>query len=244
MARHALWLLFFCLVVVTFSFRWDEEKPDIDAFLGMTRNAAIDADIREKSILELGRRGGPDAVRKLMALGNEDTYFNFAAVNALGAIQGPEVARYLEEKCFHADPRMVAAAVSSLAQIEGAAAVPPIAVVLERNRHRDDGHQDWVCSACVKALGDLAVPSAWSVLALELEKTVGVTLHYEYGSKVVAALGEIGNPACREALSAYMERLQAAKGKHFGNPKGEHYFQSKIDEVGGVLSRLRSCQSP
>ena len=154
-------------------------------------------------------------------------------------LKEPDVAAYLEAKLTHGDPRMVAAAVVSLARVEGAAAVEKIAAVLDRNRRRDDGHQDIVCTTCVETFKELRVPSALPALALELEKTVGVTLHHEYGSKVVAAIGEIGDPAGVGALQAYAERLRALKVKQSGNPKGEQYFQSKIDEVVATMTRLQ-----
>jgi len=219
-------------------------KIDIEEFLAMARNGAIDADVREKSIMELGRRGGPDAISKLMALGNADTYFNFAAVNALATLPTPAVAAYLEAKCFHADPRMVSAAVSSLAKVEGAAAVPKIADVLERNRIRDDGFQDLICAQCVNTLKELDVSSALPVLVLELEKTVGVSLQYEYGSAVVSAMGKIGDPAGLAALEAYAERLKALKVRPSNPEMGVQYFQSKIDEVEGTMNQLRSRQFP
>lgn len=222
----------------------DRVRKDINEFLEMTRNTAINADVREKFIMELGRRGGPDAIPKLMALGNEETYFNFAALKALANLPTPEVAAYLEAKCFHPDPRMVSAAVSSLAKVEGAAAVPKIADVLARNRIRDDGFQDLICAQCVNTLKELGVSSALPVLLLELEKTVGVSLQYEYGSTVVAAVGEIGDPAGLAALEAYAERLKALKARQPNREMGVQYFQSKIDEVEGVIKLLRSHQFP
>lgn len=216
-----------------------ERSDDVTEFLNMARNAAIDADEREKRIMELGQQGGADAIRKLSALGNADTYFNFAALNALSAIIDPDVATYLQSKLTHSDPRMVAAAVTSLAKVQGAEAVPQIALVLERNRRRDDGFQDIVCTACVNAFKNLRASSALPALALELEKTVGVTLHYEYGSTVVSAIDEIGDPAGVGALHDYIERLRALKASNSDDPKSEHYIQSKIDEALAATERLQ-----
>jgi hypothetical protein len=215
---------------------------DLAEFLNMAKNPAIATDEREDRIMALGRQSGAEATRKLMALGNEDTYLNFAALKALGTVKSPEVATYLETKLTNGDPRMVAAAVMSLASVKGEAAIAQIAGVLNKNRLREDGHQDIVCGACVTALTDLHASSALPTLVLELEKTVGVTLHHEYGSRVVAAIREIGNPAGVEALRAYTERLRALKSQQTGNPKGEQYFQSKLDEVASTIIRLQSGQ--
>jgi HEAT repeat protein len=208
-------------------------------FLSMAKNPAIPPDDRENRIMALGRQGDSEATRKLMALGNEDTYLNFAALRALGTIKHPEVTAYLETKLTNGDPRLVAAAVVSLAGAKGEASIAQIAGVLETNRLREDGHQDIVCSACIDALTELRASAALPALALELEKTVGVTLHHEYGSRVVEAIREIGDPAGVEALQAYAERLRTLKGKQSDNPKGEQYFQSKIDEVATAIVRLQ-----
>ena len=215
---------------------------DLAEFLNMAKNPAIAADEREDRIMALGRQSGAEATRKLMALGNEDTYLNFAALKALGTVKNPEVAAYLDAKLTNGDPRMVAAAVMSLAGVKGEASIAQIAGVLKKNRLREDGHQDIVCGACVTALTDLHASSALPTLVLELEKTVGVTLHHEYGSRVVAAIREIGDPAGVEALRAYAERLRALKSQQSGNPKGEQYFQSKLDEVASTIARLQSGQ--
>lgn len=215
---------------------------DLSEFLNMAKNPAIAADEREDRIMALGRQSGAEATRKLMALGNEDTYLNFAALKALGTFKSPEVAAYLDAKLTNGDPRMVAAAVVSLADVKGEASIAQIAGVLKKNRLREDGHQDIVCGACVSALTDLHASSALPTLVLELEKTVGVTLHHEYGSRVVAAIREIGDPAGVESLRAYAVRLLALKSQQSGNPKGEQYFQSKLDEVASTIAQLQSGQ--
>lgn len=212
---------------------------ELAAFLAMAKNTAIAPDEREAHIAELGKKGGTDASRKLMALGDEDTYLNFAAVRSLGAINSPEVTAYLETKLRDGDPRVVAEAVGSLAKIEGVEAIPWIAEVLIRNRRRDDGHQDIVCTACIEALKKIRAPSALRVLASELELTVGISLHHEYGSKVVEAIAEIGDPSGVSILRSYAERLQSLKVSQTGNPKGEQYFQSKIDEAMMAISQIQ-----
>jgi HEAT repeat protein len=205
----------------------------------MARNPTIAADERENRIMALGRQADSEATRKLMALGNEDTYLNFAALKALGTIKHPEVTAYLETKLTNGDPRLVATAVLSLAGVKGDTSVAQIARVLEENRLREDGHQDIVCAACIDAFTQLRSSAALPALALELEKTVGVTLHHEYGSRVVEAIREIGDPAGVKPLQAYAERLHALKGKQSGNPKGERYFQSKMDEVATAIAWLQ-----
>lgn len=211
---------------------------DAAAFVAMAKDAAIDADERERCIMELGRTGDPAAAGALMALGNEDTYLNFAAVNAMANIKSREVEAYLVGKLQHGDPRMIAAAAGSLAAVAGKDAVPPIGAALENNRLRADGQQDVVCAACVEAFKRIGDAAALPALAEELEKTVGVSLSYDYGSRIVAAILAIGDPAGIPILQAYVARLGELAAGSTDNPKAEYFFQSEIRKATEAIDHL------
>jgi hypothetical protein len=124
----------------------------------------------------------------------------------------------------------------SLAQVQGAEAIPAIAVTIAANRQRADGFQDTVCAAGVKALGEIGSPQAIPALAEEFEKTVGKTLQHEYGSQVVAAFKAIGDPAGVPALEAYAQRLQTQRDGMDNNLMGQRYLEGKIKEVRDVIA--------
>ncbi len=201
-------------------------------------DASLPVAQRMAEIGQLGQRGEADAVQTLMKLGDTYTYLNFAAVEALGNVKTPEVARYLEGKTGDKDPKIVVAAMQSLAHVQGTEAIPAIAATLAANRQRPDGFQDTVCAAGVKALGEIGSPLAIPVLAEEFEKTVGKTLQHEYGSQVVAAFKAIGDPAGVPALEAYALRLQTQRDGMDKNPMGQHYLEGKIKEVREAIAAL------
>lgn len=210
----------------------------VSTVVAMAKDTLIDADERQRRIMELGEDGGRAATRALMVLGDEDTYLNFAAINAMASIKDPEIEAYLVEKLQHGDPRMVAAAAASLAAIAGRTAVPSIAATLKENRSRADGQQDVVCAACVEALKRIGDASALPALAEELEKTVGVSLSYDYGSRVVSVIREIGDAAGIPTLQSYVERLSELKSGSAGNSKAEHFFQSEITKATEAIAHL------
>ena len=211
---------------------------DVASFVAMARDVSIDAVEREQRIMELGRQGGPDAARRLMALGDEDTYLNFAALQALAGIPDPAVADYLTRKLEHGDPRMVAVAAVSLAAVQGPSAVASIAETLERNRLRPDGQQDVVCAACVEALQQIGDPAALPVLAAELDQTVGVSLSYDYGARIVSAIRAIGDPAGIATLQSYADRLRALQAAATDNPQAQHFFQREIDKTMAAITYI------
>jgi len=203
----------------------------IAASIARFADASIPLEKRMAEIEQLGQRGDADAVQTLMTLGDTYTYLNFQAIEALGRVKTPEVARYLVGKTNDTDPKIVAAAMRSLAQVQGAEAIPVIAATLAANRQRPDGFQDTVCAAGVKALGGIGSAQAIPALAEEFEKTVGKTLQHEYGSQVVAAFKAIGDPSGVPALEAYAQRLQTQRDAMGKNPMGQHYLEDKIKEV-------------
>jgi HEAT repeat protein len=193
---------------------------------------------RLKELEALVRRGDAFTASVLECLGDKRTYLNYAAVEALGRVQEPGVADYLKGKLTDGDPRVLAAAVRSLAKQQGDAAVPSIAAVVKGNRQRPDGFQDTVCAACVQALADTKSPRAIPLLDAELRETVGTTLQYEYGSQVVQALVAIHDSAARPVLLAYADRLTAQEQKAGNNLMGQRYMQAKIKEARDAAEAL------
>lgn len=194
-------------------------------------DAAVPVEEREAELAALAKAGDDNAATVLMALGNEHTYLNYAAIQALAGVQSPVVSVYLQGKLEDADPRIVASAARSLAGREGAAAVPAIAAAIRKNRQRADGFQDMVCAACAAALGETRSAQAVPVLDAELRETVGFTLQYEYGSKVIKALVATGQTGACEVIRAYAERLSRGLPEKADNPMGKRYMEDKIREA-------------
>jgi HEAT repeat protein len=203
------------------------------------RDSSIPVEERRAEIASLAERGDEPSVRVLMDLGDDHTYLNWAAVEALGRTGSNEVIRYLRGKLTHPDPRVLCSAVKGLARAAGTASVRDVAEVLERNRERPDGCEDMVCSTCVGALGEIGSAKAIPALRRELEGTVGTSLHYEYGSAVVAALRAIGDSAAGPVLAAYARRLARAREEMSDNPLGREYMEAKISEALGAAEAVR-----
>ena len=199
---------------------------------------------RLKTVDYLASKGDEESVSILMALGDAKAYLNAAAVEALGSTRDVRVPAYLKGKLTHTDPLVIAGAVRALARVEGKKAIPRISKVLKDNRRRPDGFEDVVCNACVEAFSRIQSASAVPVLRIELKETVGRFLQYDYGSRIVAALKHIGDPAGRPVLLAYAERLSVEKGKTKDNPMAQRYFQDKIEEARAAAAVLKTDKQP
>jgi hypothetical protein len=194
-------------------------------------DAGVPVAKRLADLAELEKKGDAEAAAILMALGNEPTYLNYAAVQALGGVKAAGVAEYLAGKLADPDPRVICAAVKSLVRQRGDAAVGDIAATVKANRQRPDGFQDTVCAACAEALGETRSAQAVPVLDAELRETVGTTLQHEYGSQVVRALAATGRTEAKPVLLAYAERLSRELSKYDDNPMGKRYIEGKIAEA-------------
>ena len=199
---------------------------------------AVPIDTRQAELAALAKSGGTDAAAVLMALGDEHTYLNSAAIEALGGVKAEGVAAYLTGKMTDGDPRVLAAAVKSLARQQGETAVPAIATVVRNNRQRPDGFQDMVCAACVQALGETRSARAIPVLDAELRETVGTTLHQDYGSEIVRALSALHLAEARPVLSAYADRMSQTLPLYDSNPLGKRYIEGKINEARAAAASL------
>lgn len=201
-------------------------------------DAGVPVTKRLAELAELAGKGNFDSATLLMTLGSEHTYLNYAAVQALGGVKAAGVREYLVGKLADPDPRVVCAAVKSLVQQRGEAAVGDIAVTVKANRRRADGFEDTVCAACAEALGETRSAQAVPVLESELKEAVGVTLQHEYGSQVVRALAATGRLEARPVLLAYADRLSRELPKYDDNPMGKRYVEGKIAEARQAAERL------
>lgn len=201
-------------------------------------DTAVPVAQRLRELEQLGTKGDEESVSVLKAVGDAETYLNYAAIEALGRARLPGVTEYLAEKLSNPDSRVVCAAVKSLATLEGAKAVSKIGVTLKANRSRSDGHQDLVCGTCVEALGAIGVPAAIPLLGAELKETRGVTLSYTYGSQVVAALKKIGDPAGRPVLLEYADQLAVEAKSKPPDPMVQEYLQGLIREARNAAETL------
>ena len=203
-------------------------------------DASVPVTTRLAELADLAKKGDAASAPFLMVLGNEHTYLNYAAVQALGSVKAADVTEYLTGKLADPDPRVVCAAVKSLVRQRGEAAVEDLAATVKANRRRPDGFEDTVCAACAEALGDTRSAKAVPVLEAELKETVGVTLQYEYGSQVVKALAATGRMEARPVLLAYAERLSRDLTKYDDNLMGKRFIEGKIAEARQAAESLGS----
>lgn len=210
----------------------------VNAAVERFKDASIPIEERMNDVQALARKGDAEAIGTLMALGSEDTYLNYLAVEALAKAKSADVAPYLQAKLQDRDPRIISAAVKGLSAQLGETAVPDIAKTMVANRKRDDGYQDAVCAACVDALAATRSSTAIPALGAELADTVGYTLQHDYGSRVVQALKTIDDSAAKPALEAYVARLKQQLAGMSGHPMGETYLKGKIDEAMKVIDGL------
>jgi hypothetical protein len=181
-----------------------------------------------KEIAELGRKADPDSIRVLMSLGDEQTYLNWAAVEALGYCRGREVEMYLERKLSDPNVRVLIRAVRSYAQVMDKRAAPKLIDVLIQNRIRSDGMEESVAIEAAKALGSIGTPEAVTALLEELDRTSQGERRLEFGSVLVGMMPLNGGERIRIALNEYATRLET---RHPSNPKVKEYIASKVAEA-------------
>jgi hypothetical protein len=206
--------------------------PEIRAAVDRFKDVSIPVAQRQKELGDLARKADDQSVKTLMALGDEPTYLNWAAVEALGSLAAearwPAVLEYLRGKCADPDARVLCAALRSLARQAREEAVPDIAAAMERNRIRPDGHEQMVLNAAVEALSSTGSPRIAPHLLAELGRSEEKGWSPEYGSLLVAALRPYGTDEVRAAIRAYADRLAARVPK---DAMAGEYLRKKIAEA-------------
>jgi hypothetical protein len=184
------------------------------------RAAAIDA---------LARAGDAEALRLLLDLADAGVYLSWRAVEALGALRDPAPpAGYLRRKLGAADPRVAAAAVRALERRGGPGDVAALAAALRHNSRRADGLGETINAEAVRALGASGSAAAAPALIAELARVQREGTNLEYGSQLVAALGQIATPSARRAVDAYGAWLASALPD---DPLARRYHLDKIAEA-------------
>jgi len=210
----------------------NEPTPELCAAVARFKDTTVPLDVRRCEIEAMGKKADERFIRVLMALGNEKTYLNWAAIEALGTIPNeycrPDVIEYLKSKLSDPDARVLCSALRSLALQACEAAIPDIAATMEHNRVREDGFQEMVLGAGVTALEQIWSPRIVPVLAAELERSDEKGWSLQYGSHIVAALRRIGSAEGRAAAAAYAGRLAARRPD---DPIAGAYFAKKIAEA-------------
>jgi len=219
--------------------------PEIRRQVEHFKDPSVDENVCLRELEDLAARADAASIEILKALGSEHTYLNSAAVEMLGKVKGhADLADYLRGKLTDPDPRVLSAAVQSMAQQQGVAAVGEIEKVIQDNRQRPDGFQDMVCAASVRALADTKSTAAIPVLDAELRETVGPILNHDYGSQVVAALLAIGDSKAQPVLLAYADRLSEMLTRSDANPMGRAYIEAKIKEAREAAALLEKSLQP
>ena len=187
---------------------------------------------RRRDISILAKRGDAHSVEILMALGDEKTYLNWAAVEALGNCLKPEVTEYLKGKLTSDETRVLSSAIRSYARHRGEGAVPELTELLKKNRTRPDGYEMEIQSEIVKVLAKLNALEAVPALTEELGRYEEQGWNLEYGSIVVAALGRIGTPKAHAAITAYAGGLDGMKPE---DQLAKKYYEDKIAEAQAAI---------
>jgi HEAT repeat protein len=204
------------------------QGDDVRAELARFKDTKRPLKQRRRDISILAKRGDARSIEILMALGDENTYLNWAAVEALGRCLKPDVTEYLKKKLESKEKRVMCAAVRSYARHMGEAAVPELADLLKKNRTRPDGYEKEVQSAIVKVMAGLNDPKTVPVLTEELTRYKETSWNLDYGSIVVGALGRVGTPAAHKAIKTYADGLAGMKPE---DPMAKKYFEDKIAEA-------------
>lgn len=199
---------------------------------GYFTDASVPLTERKEEIGRLAEKGDDEAIEALMALGDSDSYLNFAAVEALGNIKNAagkqRIVNYLSGKLAAQDLKVLSAAIRSYGELRGGQAVPELAELIRRNRVREDGFEYMVLTAAVRTLRRIGSRDAVPILSEELERSEQKGWSLEYGSELVEALDAIGSEESRKALLAYAERLSARVPD---DPLAGTYFRQKISEA-------------
>jgi HEAT repeat protein len=194
---------------------------------------------RKMKMEELAAKGDETSVRTLMALGDEETYLNFAAVEVLGKVRNPALrttlADYFRGKLGAQDLKVLSAAITSYGRLMGHDAVAALAEVIRNNRVRGDGFETMVLTAAVETLGQISSAAAAPVLIEELERSEEKGWSLEYGSAVVEALGRLNTAEGNAALLAYAARLEARRPN---DPLAGAYFDGKIAETRRAAGKM------
>lgn len=196
------------------------------------KNPSIPLKTRQAEIRNLATQADSRAQQTLMSIGNAEIYLNREAVEALGAFaQSPDkqaVAAYLREKMGSQDSQMACAAANGYARLMGDEGVAELAMALNHNRERPDGHQELVQTSIVIALGEMASATAVEPLKAELGRSDDSDWRMDYGSEVVKALRRLATEDGRKAMLAYADRLAA---RIPSEPMAKQYFEAKISEA-------------
>jgi hypothetical protein len=188
---------------------------------------------RRARIAALAGNGDAHSIRVLMALGDQKTYLNCVAVEALGDVgSNPaalEAGHYLAGKLRNSDLKVATAAIRAYGQLRGEAAVPAVLNAIHRNRYRRDGYGGIVAVAAVQALGRIGSRNSVPGLSAELGRSGRPGWNLDYGSEVVSALARIDTPGARAAVSAYADRLAAVPRKL--PPQAQRHVETKIAEA-------------
>jgi HEAT repeat protein len=209
-----------------------DANDDIRAELARFKDKNRPLRQRRRDISILAKRGDTRSIEILMALGDENTYLNWAAVEALGRCLKPEVTEYLKGKLESDRKRVMCAAIRSYARHMGEAAVPELTALLKKNRTRPDGWEVQIQSEIVKVLAGLRDPKTVPALAEELTRYKESNWNLNYGSIVVAALGRVGTPNAHKAIKKYADGLAGMKPE---DPMARKYYEDKIAEARSAI---------
>jgi HEAT repeat protein len=154
-------------------------------------------------------------VEKAIAAAQADPALKETAVRALGRTQSAKAAEYVASVLSDEDPAVMCAAIGAWAAMNGEAAIPDVAAILENNRNRSDGWQSEVGLACVMALGEIRSSEALPVLETEMQWVSQQKSKLGYGAALIEAVADIGDSRGAVMLEEYADEL---RGKLAGDP--------------------------
>lgn len=187
---------------------------------------------RAARVRALAATGDADSIGVLTALGDEGCYLSWVAVEALGSVTQPSlkdvIVDYLKGKLSDDDPRVAEAAIRAYGSLAGEEAVSSIAAAIRGNRSRADGYGEIVNAVAARTLGAIGSRAAVPILAAELSRAGSGAWDFEYGSQLVAALGQIDAAGARRAIGTYAAWMSSHLPQ---DPMARRYMERKIDEA-------------
>ncbi|MBA4386519.1 MAG: hypothetical protein C0404_00980, partial [Verrucomicrobia bacterium] len=211
-----------------------KRPDDVVAAINRCKDTSIPLETRQDEVKKMGKKADSQSLKLLTAIGDERIYLNWSAVEAIGSFvdspEKPAAAAYLKTKLSSDDSQIMCAAVRAYATLLSKDGIPDLASALKGNHERPDGHQEIVCSAIVKAMGEIGSTDAIPALKGEIERSEEKGWSLEYGSKLVEAMtpSHMNTAEARAAMAAYANRLEARKP---ADKMAKAYFEAKIAEA-------------
>ncbi len=205
---------------------WDAKKTPLKA--------------RRARLASIADKDDEKSIETLMAIGKANIYLSGEAVELLAGIysdaHNARIDEYLTERLADPDVRIARSAVKAYGTRKGGEGAQEMVAALEKNRTRPDGYGVEVRTEIVKALKEIAEPTAVPGLKKEFDQAGKEDWSLEYGSEIVSALRVTGTGDAKAAITGYADMLAKRIPE---DPLAKKYFEDKIAEARKAASEMR-----